>query len=133
MSDGLVLDFGDEEKIIDGNNEVFEGTPLYGKNFKFYVHPIDGDTLDTVRRKHIKIKSRGREDQNSREVEKELFYRQVINWEGIAAPDGKTIPCTSENKKLVANGKFMLASMVNLACLNLQIEGNEAREEEVKN
>ncbi len=133
MSKGLILDFSDKERIVGGNNDVFEGTPLQGKQFKFFVKPVDGDTLETVRRKHTKLKGGGREERNSREVEKELFIRQVTNWEGLVDKSGELFPCTSENKKLFANEKYMLASMVNMACLNMQVEDDEVKEEELKN
>lgn len=133
MSDGLILDFDDIEKVIDGNNDVFEGTPLYGKNFKFFVKPVDGDTFESVRRKYTKIKGGGREQVDNREIDKELFMRQVINWEGISNKTGEEIPCTLENKKLLLKDMFRIASMINLACINLQIEGKLLKEDELKN
>ncbi len=133
MSDDLVLDFGDEEKIIDGDNEVFDGTPLQGKKFKFFVKPVDGDTFDLVRRKHTKIKGNGREETNTREVEKELFTRQVTGWEGFVDKLRNNFPCTPENKKLFLKERFRIASMVNLACLNFQVEDIKIKEDELKN
>jgi hypothetical protein len=96
---------------------------------KFTVKPMNNDELSRLRKRHTAVK-RGREELDVDSMYYERFDKTVIEWEGIGDENGKPIPCTPENKRMVANLNQEIALEVLRLADNI---GGDAREAAEKN
>jgi len=128
----LVFDLDKEEYIIDGDNKVFEDTDFEGLDFQITVEPLTRQNFMKLRSNNTKIK-KGVEVRKDDNIEKELFMRQVKSWNNIKDPKGAQIPCDEDSKKAFLNKKFFFCNLINVACLNIQLEIESDEAQEVKN
>lgn len=96
---------------------------------KFTVKPMNNDELSRLRKRHTSQK-RGQDVLDVDAMYYERFDKTVMDWEGIGNEKGVALPCTPENKRMVANLNQEIALEVLRLADNI---GGDAREKAEKN
>ena len=97
------------------------------------IKPLTVGEVDRIRKKHTKtffVRGEKKEEPDPIKIMQDMFCTCVVNWENIKDEEDNPIPCTPENKKLIAELNPNFASEVVAKATNLEETLNT---EEVKN
>jgi hypothetical protein len=124
----LLLDLSANDGIwIDGTHRIFEKSEFEGLNFRVKIKPLTRTTLRKLQKTAL---TKTGVDQNI--YLPRVFMDQVVDWE-LKDGNGKPIPFTEDNKKVLAEQFPGLTNLIAVACIDAQARAAEAVEEETKN
>jgi hypothetical protein len=123
----LLLDLNKDSTWIDGNNRVFEKSEFAGLNFRVKIKPL---TRTELRKFRKESNTRSGLDQDA--YLPKIFVNNVLDWE-LKDGNGKAIPFSDENKKVLVEQVPGLTNLIAAACLDANAKAAEVIEEETKN
>lgn len=123
---------GNEERWVDNTHRVFEDSPYADLQFRVKIKPIS--RTDISRSTKANTKSyKGVQRTDDVMMQRDLFVRCVIEWEGIVGVDKQPIECSSETKEAIANNNVGFSSLVVDAAIGYQKTVESQTDEEVGN
>ncbi len=124
----LILDLNQKDGVwVSGDHRVFEGSQFEGLQFRVKVRPLTRTELRRIRKESNTAKGF---DQDI--AMPKIFQSQVLDWE-LKSADGKSIPFSEENKKVLVEQFPSFTNLIAAACLDAQARAAEVSEDEVKN
>ncbi|MEW5803723.1 MAG: hypothetical protein AB1847_16640 [bacterium] len=113
---------------IDGSHRVFERSEFEGLKFRVKIKPLTRTELRKVRREA---------ETDSRSFDHDIAMPKIfmdccLGWE-LKDEEGRQIPFTEENKKMLVEQFPVFTNLVASACLDAQVKAAQAMEEEIKN
>jgi len=124
----LFLDINQNNGIwIDGTHPVFEKSEFVGLGFRVKINPLTRSKLRILRKESA---TRSGIDQDI--YLPKIFMSQVVDWR-LRDGDGRPIPFSEENKKVLLEQFPGFTNLIAAACLDAQVKTGEEFEEEVKN
>lgn len=99
---------------------------------KINVKPKSKYVVNTISKKMEVVQDVDIPEEKINEFNDMCIDYQIANW-NLEEPDGKEIPCTLQNKKLLMGGEPVFDAWVNSRLRKLQGDLDELRGEEIKN
>jgi len=112
--------------IVKGDDEVFEDSEFYGKDFFVKVKPLSKSDWRVIRRE-CTTKS-GIDDLM---FSTKVFMKCVVDWD-INDDEGNPIECNEENKKIIDNKFMTFSSRISTSALRAYHEKEKEVELEKK-